>query len=106
LDDEHFAIVSSILQRRQEYRLERLSHSVSNLLNDETTLVSIQPSLYSEAGDQYTENSGPPPTPQTGFTSTEITTDRFKKWVLDQNRVIQEFFYPDLYLKTIEITPT
>ena len=106
LDDEHFAIVSSILQRRQEYRLERLANNVSNLPNGETPLVSIQSSLYSEAGDQYAESSGPPPTPQTGFTSTGITTDRFKKWVLDQNRVIQEFFYPDLYLKTIETRAT
>ena len=106
LDDEHFAIVSSILQRRQEYRLERLANNVSNLPNGETSLVSIQSSLYSEAGDQYTQNSGPSETPQTGFTSTEITTDRFKKWVLDQNRVIQEFFYPDLYLKTIETRAT
>ena len=103
LDDEHFAIVSEILQRRHEYRLERLSHTVSNSSNDVTTLVSIPTSLYSEVGGQYTEKSGPPDPPQTGFTSTEITKSEFKKWVLGQNRVIQEFFYPGLYVKTIGI---
>lgn len=106
LDDEHFAIVSNILQHRHEYRLERLSNNVSNPPEDVTTLVSIQPSLYSEREDQYAKKSDSSPTPQVEFISTEITVTQFKKWVLDQNRTIREFFYPSLYLKTAQTRKT
>ncbi len=103
LDDEHFAIVSEILQRRQEYRLERLSHNASSLGDNVMTPVSIHTSLYSDAPGRYAENSGPPDPPQTEFTSTDETRSQFKTWALDQNRVVREFFYPDLYLKAVGV---
>jgi hypothetical protein len=106
LDDEHLAIVSAILQRRQEYRLEQADSKPTHYLDSETPLVSIHASLYSEAGGQYENDSDDPPDSPTIFISTELTTQRFKNWVFDQNLEIRRFFYPDRSLTPIEITPT
>lgn len=108
LDDEHLAIVSEILQRRQEYRLEQSANQSFQPFESESIPVSIPDFLYSEAGDSYRtsieRDSGQDPPNPTTFVSTDHTIQRFKTWVFDQNRVVRLFFYPYQNSEPIEIT--